>query len=96
MSTDGLAPTSRRVFVAGNWKMNLDHIQTADFAAALASRLTESAGAQDVDVAVFPPFTGLRSLQALTEEAPLPFDYGAQDVSAFDAAPTPARSRACS
>ncbi len=36
------------------------------------------------EVAVFPPFTDLRSVQTLVEGDKLAVRYGAQDLSAFD------------
>ena len=38
----------------------------------------------DAEVAVFPPFTDLRSVQTLIAADSLPLAYGAQDVSAHD------------
>ena len=75
--------TARRTpIIAGNWKMNLDHLQ----AIALVQKL--SWGLKDVrhdysevEVAVFPPFTDLRSVQTLLAADKLSIELGAQDVS---------------
>ena len=73
----------RRVpLIAGNWKMNLDHLQSIAFVQKLAWSLKDARhdfGA--VEVAVFPPFTDLRSVQTLVSGDKLPIVYGAQDVS---------------
>lgn len=42
----------RKKFIAGNWKMNLNSLQGADLAAAIATAVSS---ATDVEVAVFPP-----------------------------------------
>jgi triosephosphate isomerase len=68
--------------IAGNWKMNLDHLQSIAFVQKLAWSLKDARhdfGA--VEVAVFPPFTDLRSVQTLVSGDKLPLVYGAQDVS---------------
>ncbi len=73
---------NRTPLIAGNWKMNLDHLQAIAFVQKLAWNLTEAKhdfGA--VEVAVFPPFTDLRSVQTLVSADKLPLAFGAQDVS---------------
>ena len=62
-SHDAAAP-----LIAGNWKMNLDHLQSIAFVQKLAWTLKDARhdfGA--VEVAVFPPFTDLRSVQTLID-----------------------------
>ncbi|MGA0565917.1 triose-phosphate isomerase [Rathayibacter sp. KR2-224] len=79
----GAALSGRRPLIAGNWKMNLDHLQAIAFVQKLAWSLKDAGhdfGA--VEVAVFPPFTDLRSVQTLVAGDKLPIVYGAQDVSA--------------
>jgi triosephosphate isomerase len=71
--------------IIGNWKMNLDHLQ----AVALVQKLDwtlKDAGHESgsVEVAVFPPFTDLRSVQTLIDADKIPFALGAQDLSAHD------------
>ncbi len=77
---------SRRTpLIAGNWKMNLDHLQAIAFVQKLAWNLKDAKhDFSSVEVAVFPPFTDLRSVQTLVSADKLPLAYGAQDVSAQD------------
>lgn len=70
----------RRPLIAGNWKMNLNHLE----AIAVTQKLAYSLEERDfdaVDVAIFPPFTDLRSVQTLVDGDRLRISYGAQDVS---------------
>lgn len=69
--------------IAGNWKMNLDHLQSIAFVQKLAWSLKDARHDFDsVEVAVFPPFTDLRSVQTLVSADRLPLKFGGQDVSA--------------
>lgn len=77
--------TNRVPFIAGNWKMNLDHLQ----AIALIQKLSWTLKDADhdfskVEVAVFPPFTDLRSAQTLIDAEKFEVELGAQDLSAKD------------
>lgn len=76
----------RTPLIAGNWKMNLDHLQAIAFVQKLAWSLADAKHDfdDDAEVAVFPPFTDLRSVQTLVTADSLPVKYGAQDVSAHD------------
>lgn len=77
--------TARTPLIAGNWKMNLDHLQAIAFVQKLAWTLKDAQhdfGA--VEVAVFPPFTDLRSVQTLVNADDLPLAFGGQDISAHD------------
>lgn len=75
----------RTPFIAGNWKMNLDHLQAVAFTQKLAWSLKDAKhDPADAEVAVFPPFTDIRSVQTLVAADNLPIAYGAQDVSAHD------------
>ena len=59
---------SRTPLMAGNWKMNLDHLQGTHLVQKLDWTLKD--GKHDfgaVEVAVMPPFTDLRSVQTLIE-----------------------------
>jgi triosephosphate isomerase (TIM) len=70
----------RKPLMAGNWKMNLNHLE----AIAVAQKLVYSLEDKDydaVDVAVIPPFTDIRSIQTLVDGDRLRLMYGAQDVS---------------
>jgi triosephosphate isomerase len=69
--------------IAGNWKMNLDHLQSIAFVQKLAWSLKDARhDYSKVEVAVFPPFTDLRSVQTLVAADRLPIAFGGQDVSA--------------
>jgi len=77
-----MAGVARIPLIAGNWKMNLDHLQAIAFVQKLAWSLKDAAhDFADVEVAVFPPFTDLRSVQTLVSADKLPVRFGAQDVS---------------
>jgi triosephosphate isomerase (TIM) len=77
--------TGRTPLMAGNWKMNLDHLQATHLVQKLDWTLRD--GKHDfgaVEVAVLPPFTDLRSVQTLIEGDRLELRYGAQDLSTHD------------
>jgi triosephosphate isomerase len=75
----------RTPLIAGNWKMNLDHLQSIAFVQKLAWSLEDAKhDFASVEVAIFPPFTDLRSVQTLVAADKLSLGYGAQDVSAHD------------
>ena len=77
--------STRKALIAGNWKMNLDHLQAIAFVQKLAWTLKDqSFQSSIVDVAVFPPFTDLRSVQTLISADNLDFQLGAQDLSPHD------------
>jgi len=71
---------TRRPLVAGNWKMNLNHLEALALVQKLAFSVTDAELAA-VEVAVFPPFTDLRSVQTLVDGDRLAMVYGAQDLS---------------
>jgi triosephosphate isomerase len=73
---------TRRPFMAGNWKMNLTHLEAILLVQKLAATLTEGELA-DVEVAVLPPFTALRSVQTAIEGDKIPIRFGGQDLSPF-------------
>lgn len=77
------APATKRTpLIAGNWKMNFDHLQAIAFVQKLAWSLKDAQhNYGEVEVAVFPPFTDLRSVQTLLAADKLPVALGAQDVS---------------
>ena len=82
----GTVNAARTPLIAGNWKMNLDYqqaialVQKLDWALKDAKHETGS-----VEVAVFPPFTDLRSVQTLISADKIAFSLGAQDLSVHDA-----------
>jgi triosephosphate isomerase len=70
----------RKPLIAGNWKMNLNHLE----AIAVTQKLSYSLDDKDydsVDVVVLPPFTDIRSVQTLIDGDRLRLAYGAQDLS---------------
>jgi triosephosphate isomerase len=71
------------VFIAGNWKMNLNHLEAIALVQKIAFALPEKYYSK-VDVAVLPPFTAIRSVQTLTDGDKLLLTYGAQDLSPHD------------
>ena len=76
---------ARTPLIAGNWKMNLDHLQAIAFVQKLDWALKDAKhDFGSVEVAVFPPFTDLRSVQTLVAGDKIEFAYGAQDVSMHD------------
>ena len=76
---------TRTPLIAGNWKMNLDHLQAIAFVQKLAWTLKDANHKYtDVEVSVFPPFTDIRSVQNLVEADKLELAYGAQDISMHD------------
>ena len=66
--------------MAGNWKMNLNHYEANKLVQQLAHSLTEKELAQ-VEVAVLPPFTAIRSVQTAVDGDKWQIRYGAQDIS---------------
>ena len=78
-----MAKPKRQPLMAGNWKMNLNHLE----AIALVQKLAFTLAPEDyeaVEVVVLPPYTDLRSVQTLVDGDKLLIKYGAQDVSEHD------------
>lgn len=76
---------SRTPLMAGNWKMHLDHLEGTHLVQKLAWTLRDAKhDFSQVEVAVLPPFTDLRSVQTLVSADDLPLRYGAQDLSTQD------------
>lgn len=77
--------TNRTPFIAGNWKMNLDHQQGIALVQKLAWTLKDANfDYAKAEVAVFPGFTSLRSVQTLIDADQFEIKLGAQDLSAHD------------
>jgi triosephosphate isomerase len=72
--------SARRPLMAGNWKMNLNHLEAIALTQKLAFSLTEKQ-LSDVEVVVLPPFIDIRSVQTLIDGDKLLIGYGAQDLS---------------
>jgi triosephosphate isomerase (TIM) len=85
MTTSTNGKYDRTPLIAGNWKMNLDHVQSITMLQKLAWTLSDAKHDFDrVEVAVFPPFTDLRSVQTLIHGDDLEIHYGGQDLSDQD------------
>ncbi|THJ67379.1 triose-phosphate isomerase [Arthrobacter echini] len=85
MTTSTNGTFDRRPLIAGNWKMNLDHMQGITFLQKLAWTLDDAGhDPARVEVSVFPPFTDLRGVQTLVKGDSLDIVYGAQDLSPED------------
>ncbi|MBB1513116.1 triose-phosphate isomerase [Tessaracoccus sp. MC1627] len=76
---------TRKPIMAGNWKMNVDHIE----ATGLVEKIHYALLDKDYDpskseAVLIPPFTDLRTVRTLIDGDRLPFQLGAQNVSQFD------------
>lgn len=68
--------------VAGNWKMNFDHLEATYFVQQLAWNLRAiHFDYKRCEIALMPSFTSLRSVQVAVESDNLKIRYGAQAVS---------------
>jgi triosephosphate isomerase len=74
---------ARTPLIAGNWKMNLNHLEAIALVQKISFALPEKYYAK-VEVAVLPPFTDIRSVQTLVDGDKLKLRYGAQDLSPYD------------
>ncbi|HTI19618.1 MAG TPA: triose-phosphate isomerase [Kutzneria sp.] len=74
---------ARLPLVAGNWKMNLTHLEAIGLTQKIAFSLPEKYFAK-VEVAVLPPFISIRSVQTLVDGDKMLLKYGAQDLSPHD------------
>lgn len=76
---------ARIPLMAGNWKMNLDHLEAIQLVNQLHLDLADYHHDFDaVEVAVIPPFTDIRSVQTTIDGDNMKIRYGAQDVSVHD------------
>jgi triosephosphate isomerase (TIM) len=66
--------------IAGNWKMNCNHFEAIALLQKVAWTLADK-DYRNVEVAVLPPFTDLRSVQTLVDGDKMKIVYGAQDLS---------------
>jgi triosephosphate isomerase (TIM) len=73
---------NRRPLMAGNWKMNLNHLEAIALVQKIAYSLNENE-LTDVEVAVLPPFTDIRSVQTLIDGDKYKIGYGGQDCSQY-------------
>ncbi|MEZ2391827.1 triose-phosphate isomerase [bacterium RCC_150] len=85
MTTPIDSPDNRKPLIAGNWKMNMDHVQGSDLLQHVVEALAVGEHAADnVEVAIFPPFTTLSTVQTLIQDNGFGLVCGGQDVSPFD------------
>jgi triosephosphate isomerase (TIM) len=75
-----MTESTRRPIMAGNWKMNLNHLEAILLVQKLAASLTEKQ-LTEVEAVVLPPFTDLRSVQTAIDGDKVQIRYGAQDLS---------------
>ena len=77
---------ARTPLMAGNWKMNVNHVEAVHLLQKLSWTLQDKKhDFERVEVAVLPPFTDIRSVQTLVDGDRMKIGYGAQDVSQHDA-----------
>ncbi|WP_375499024.1 triose-phosphate isomerase [uncultured Jatrophihabitans sp.] len=76
-------PAGRLPLIAGNWKMNCNHLEAIALVQKLIFSLTEEQ-TRRVEVAVLPPFVDIRSVQTLIDGDRVPIKFGAQDLSPHD------------
>lgn len=70
--------TDRTPLIAGNWKMNANHLEAIQIIQKLSYRL-EAEDYKRVEIMVAPPFTALRSIQVVLEQDRIPIALGAQN-----------------
>jgi triosephosphate isomerase len=70
--------SDRKPLMAGNWKMHHTHLEAIQVVQKLSYRLDKK-DYDAVDVAVFPAFTALRSVQTTLDSDKIPIALGAQN-----------------
>jgi triosephosphate isomerase len=80
MAAAKAAKPARRPLMAGNWKMNNNHLEAIGLVQKMAFALKD-ADYDAVDIVVLPPYTDIRSVQTLVDADRLRIGYGAQDLS---------------
>jgi len=70
--------SDRKPMMAGNWKMNHNHLEAIQVVQKLSYRLDKK-DYDDVEVVVCPSFTALRSVQTTLEGDRIPIGLGAQN-----------------
>ena len=82
---EGEGAMTRKPLMAGNWKMNLNHVEAVGLVQKLAWTLEDKKhDPAKCEVVVLPPFTDLRTVQTLVDGDRLELGYGAQDLSPLD------------
>ncbi len=78
--------STRKPLMAGNWKMNCNHVEAVGLVQKLAFTLADKKwDPSKSECVVLPPFTDLRTVQTLIDGDKLAIGLGAQDVSVQDA-----------
>lgn len=73
---------ARTPLMAGNWKMNCDHVEATGLVQKLAWSLADAKyDPAKAECAVLVPFTDIRTVQTLIEADKMPIAFGAQDCS---------------
>lgn len=76
---------ARLPILAGNWKMNCDHLEANYLVTSLGAALGDmNYDPTKAEAVVIPPFTDIRTVQTVIDADDLPIAYGAQDVSTQD------------
>ncbi len=75
---------TRKPLMAGNWKMNLDHLEAVQLINQLGMALEDRHFDYSTEVVVIPPFTDIRSVQTTIDGDRLKIEYGAQDVAVYE------------
>ena len=78
-----MVETNRTPLIAGNWKMNNNHLEGIALVQKLAFALNDK-DYDNTEIVVLPPFTAIRSVQTLVDGDKLRIGFGAQDISAHD------------
>ena len=71
---------ARKIFIAGNWKMNKTASEAADMASSLVDKVLGSTG--KLRIAICPPYTALDRVGCIIENTGI--DLGAQNVSEME------------
>ena len=71
---------ARKPLMAGNWKMNLNHLEAVAHVQRVAYGLKDE-DYEACEVVVLTPFTDLRSVQVLIDADKYKLGYGSQDIS---------------
>ncbi|MDY5133328.1 triose-phosphate isomerase [Actinotignum urinale] len=76
---------ARTPIMAGNWKMNINHLEATHLVQKLVWTLDDAGfNYTDAEAVVLAPFTDLRPIQSLCESEGFRISFGAQDVSVHD------------
>jgi triosephosphate isomerase len=75
---------ARKPLIAGNWKMNMTHLEAIGLTQKIAFSLPPDKELDRFEVVVLPPFTALRSVQTLITGDNIPIGFGGQDLSPHD------------